>query len=154
MQTGKQLTLGLPARLQSWMSTSFVTLQNSACLGAWRGQVCWSHSPRKLPPRQWLHRSPDGFCQPRRPSGPAACLGHWISGDTQSEPPLGSGGGKDKRPNPEAGSPVFQHPVPPTGGRPGDKEQLTGTMSFRACAQHPTAGSVCLSHHPVGSSLG
>lgn len=98
VQRGKQLTLGLPAQLQSWMYTSSVTLQSSACLGVWQGQVCRSHSPRKLPPRQWLHHSPDGFCQPRTPSGPAACLGHWISGDTQSEPPLGSGGGEARGP--------------------------------------------------------
>lgn len=42
-------------------------------------------SPQKLLPVQWLPRSPGDSCQPRTPSGPAACHGHWTCGDTQSE---------------------------------------------------------------------
>lgn len=48
-----------------------------ACLP--QGREGRNHSPRKLLPRRWLRHSPDGFCRPRRPSVPAACLGHWTS---------------------------------------------------------------------------
>ena len=69
-------------------------LRRPAMLSLPQGREGRNHSPRKLLPRRWLRHSPDGFCPPRRPSVPVACLGHWTSDDTRSELLPGSGGGR------------------------------------------------------------
>jgi hypothetical protein len=73
----ERLTLGFLPRT--------VSLRCLVCLHAWQDRRERNNSPQKLLPMLWRHRSPDDSCQPQRPSGPAACLGHWTFGDTQSE---------------------------------------------------------------------
>ena len=95
-----------------------------------------NHSPQKPLLRQWLRRSPDGFCQPRRPSGPAACLGHWISDDTQSELLPGSGGGKARGPGLRQEALVFNMPRHPRVVDTGTKNCSAAQRSYLTCAQH------------------
>lgn len=116
-----------------------LSLVGLASISAW-DMTDRNHSPRRLLPKQSPHRSPDDFCQPRRPSGPVVCLGHWISGSTQSELQPGSVG-KSKGYKPRAGALVPVGPplcasCAPTGSGCGARSRLIWAPNFTVYIYH------------------